>query len=84
MTDEAGLVDDGTSRDPVVGLRAVTALRRLADRLEDLQVAHARSLGWSWTAIAATLGVSKQAVHEKHAGRGERVSDVRTFHRRGA
>ncbi len=71
MTEESDLAEGGTSRDPVVGLQAVAALRRLADQLEDLQVARARALGWSWTAIAAVLGVSKQAVHKKHAGRGE-------------
>lgn len=58
-----------TSVDPALGLRSVAALRRLADRLEDLQVARARALGWSWAEIAAALGVSKQAVHKKHARR---------------
>jgi DNA-binding NarL/FixJ family response regulator len=63
------LVSDGASRDPAVGLRGVAALRRLVERLEDLQVANARSQGWSWADIAASLGVSKQTVHRKHAGR---------------
>jgi ribosome-binding protein aMBF1 (putative translation factor) len=63
------LVGGGTSRDPAVGLRAVAALRRLVERLEDLQVRNARDLGWSWAEIAAAIGVSKQAVHKKHAGR---------------
>jgi hypothetical protein len=53
--------------DPAVGLRAVRALRELADRLEVLQVAHARSLGWSWQQVAAALGVTRQAAHKKHA-----------------
>ena len=56
-----------TSADPALGLRSVAALRRLADRLEDLQVSRARERGWSWAEIAAALGVSKQAVHKKHA-----------------
>ena len=43
------------------------ALRRLADQLETLQVRNARAQGWSWDAIGALLGVSKQAVHKKHA-----------------
>jgi hypothetical protein len=47
----------------------VAALRRLLDRLEALQVDNARALGWSWQEIASELGVSKQAVHKKHAGR---------------
>ncbi len=69
MTSTEDLVDDGTSRDPGTGLRAVAALRRLTDQLEDLQVQSARAQGWSWSAIAAAIGVSKQAVHKKHAGR---------------
>jgi hypothetical protein len=55
------------SRDPRVGLGAVAALRRLLDSLEALQVGNARDQGWSWQQIAAVLGVSKQAVHKKHA-----------------
>ena len=68
--DEATDVASGaTSTDPALGLRSVAALRRLADRLEDLQVTRARALGWSWAEIATALGVSKQAVHKKHARR---------------
>ncbi|GAA0288167.1 helix-turn-helix domain-containing protein [Kineococcus aurantiacus] len=68
-TDQELLVTRSTDPDPAVGLRAVAALRRLADRLEDLQVARARRLGWSWAEIAEALGVSKQAVHKKHSRR---------------
>ncbi len=57
------------SADPAVGLRAVASLRRLAEQLESLQVDRARDLGWSWAQIAAELGVSKQAVHQKHGRR---------------
>ncbi len=53
--------------DPAVGLRAVRALRELADRLEALQVASARSRGWSWQQVADALGVTRQAAHKKHA-----------------
>jgi hypothetical protein len=52
--------------DPAIGLRAVAALRRLSDRMEVIQVANARQLGWSWAAIAAELGVTRQAVQQKH------------------
>ncbi|MEW2222838.1 hypothetical protein AB0939_26640 [Streptomyces sp. NPDC006990] len=55
--------------DPAVGLRAVAALRRLAERLEALQVGSARRQGWSWDEIGAALGVSRQAVHKKHSKR---------------
>ncbi len=55
--------------DPSTGLRAVVALRKLVDQLEALQVRNARRRGWSWQAIADALGVSRQAVHQKHAHR---------------
>lgn len=45
------------------------ALRTLADRLEAGQVERAVLDGWSWADIAAALGVSRQAVHKKHAKR---------------
>jgi hypothetical protein len=53
--------------DARTGLRAALALRRLAERLEALQVSNARRQGWSWQEIADALEVSKQAVHQKHA-----------------
>ena len=55
--------------DPRTGLRAAVALHRLAEALEALQVDNARAQGWSWQHIADALGISKQAVHKKHAGR---------------
>jgi len=54
------------SDDPSVGLRAVLALRRLAEQVEAEQVARARGLGWSWQQIGDVLGVTRQAVHHKH------------------
>jgi hypothetical protein len=43
----------------------------LANRLtlEALQVDNARAKGWSWQDIAGRLGVTKQAVHQKHGPR---------------
>jgi transcriptional regulator with GAF, ATPase, and Fis domain len=55
--------------DPAAGLAAVVALRRLADRLEDSQVERAMRSGWSWAEVAEMLGVTRQAVHKKHARR---------------
>jgi hypothetical protein len=52
--------------DPAVGLRAVVALRRLADQVEATHVATARRDGWSWEQIGDALGVSRQAAHKKH------------------
>ncbi|MFE7530351.1 RNA polymerase subunit sigma-70 [Kitasatospora sp. NPDC057542] len=70
MSESGELAAAASSRDPAVGLRAVRALRDLADRLEGLQVGNARSQGWSWQDIAVCLGVTRQAVHKKHARRG--------------
>ena len=56
------------SEDPAVGLRAVVALRRLADQVESAQVSSARRAGWSWEQIGDALGVSRQAVHKKYGG----------------
>jgi DNA-directed RNA polymerase specialized sigma24 family protein len=69
MNQATQLASAADSSDPRVGLRAVAALRRLLEQLEALQVANARALGWSWQEIADQLGVSKQAVHKKHAVR---------------
>ena len=69
MNSAVDLASDATDADPTVGLRAVSALRKLLDRLEALQVDNARALGWSWQAIANELHVSKQAVHKKHRER---------------
>lgn len=54
------------SADPETGLRAVGALRRLAERVEAMHVAQARSAGWSWEQIGDALGVTRQAVHAKY------------------
>ena len=66
---EKTLVASASGGDPIQGLRAVRALRELADRLETLQVRRARELGWSWQDIADQLGVTKQAVNKKHGRR---------------
>lgn len=69
MSEATKLATQTGSRDPKVGLRAVSALRRLLEGLEELHVDNARRLGWSWQEIAAEMGVSKQAVHKKHSRR---------------
>jgi DNA-directed RNA polymerase specialized sigma24 family protein len=69
MTDVPELAEAATSADARVGLRAAVALRKLAETLEALQVENARRQGWSWAEIAEALGVSKQAVHKRYAGR---------------
>ena len=59
----------GGPEDPREGLEAVVALRRTLEALEATQVENAFIAGWSWAKIAEVLGVSKQAVHKKHAKR---------------
>jgi hypothetical protein len=71
MEEASEVVSQTASDDPEIGLRGVASLRALLDAVEELQVRRARELGWSWQQIAALLGVSKQAVHQKH-GKGER------------
>jgi DNA-directed RNA polymerase specialized sigma24 family protein len=55
--------------DPREGLEAVVALRRLLEMVEAAQVENVYVAGWSWAQIAEVLGVSRQAVHKKHAKR---------------
>jgi hypothetical protein len=69
MTEATRLAEATASKDPLIGLRAVAALRELVERLETVQVANARTHGWSWQGIAEVLGVSRQAVHKKHGHR---------------
>ena len=69
MDNAPALAAAADSSDPGTGLRAVAALRRLLEQLEALQVDNARAHGWSWQEIAEILGVSRQAVHKKHARR---------------
>ncbi|MCX2971900.1 MULTISPECIES: helix-turn-helix domain-containing protein [Streptomyces] len=64
------LVASTVKHDPLVGLGAVARLRAETERIEAALVRRARNNGATWPQIAAVLGVSKQAVHKKHAGRG--------------
>ena len=68
--DETARTGVGGPEDPRRGLEAVVALRRTLEALEAAQVENAFvGAGWSWARIAEVLGVSKQAVHKKHAKR---------------
>ncbi len=69
MSEQTRIADEAANADPAVGLRGVRALRELADRLEARHVERARDAGWSWQDIAAQLGVTRQAVHQKHGRR---------------
>jgi len=67
-------VDTPDPNDPAVALPAAVALRRTAEQLENDAVESAIEQGWTWTAIAQTLGVSRQAVHKRHR---KRIDDIR-------
>lgn len=54
------------SEDPATGLRAVLALRRLAEQVEANAVATARRQGWSWQQIGDALGITRQSAHAKY------------------
>jgi hypothetical protein len=73
VAEPSDVIAQTASTDPEVGLRGVASLRALLEAVEELQVRRARELGWSWQQIAAPLGVSKQAVHQKY-GKGEHTS----------
>jgi DNA-binding NarL/FixJ family response regulator len=77
MTEATELARAAGGTDVREGLRAVVALRKLLERLEELQVANARRQGWSWQEIADALGVTRQAVHKKYAGRWPETRDRR-------
>jgi transposase-like protein len=60
-------------RDPEIALRALTALRQELESIEPALVRRALQAGASWSDIARTLGVSKQAAHRKYRHLGERA-----------
>jgi hypothetical protein len=62
-------IDLEAIEDPGDGLRAVVALRALADRLEAREVGRALDAGWTYADVADALGVTRQAVHKKHGKR---------------
>jgi ATP-dependent Clp protease ATP-binding subunit ClpA len=52
--------------DAETALRALSALRQELDQIEPGLVARALQTGATWSDIARTLGISKQAAHRKH------------------
>ena len=72
MKSSAETINVPDPSDPEAALASVVALRRLADRLELAAVNVAVRQGWSWTDVAAALGVTRQAAHKKFTHRVER------------
>jgi hypothetical protein len=68
MTDDLSeLASRAAAADPAEGLGAIVALRRRLDALESAHVERALEQGWSWSRVGRALGVTKQAVHRRHA-----------------
>jgi transcriptional regulator with GAF, ATPase, and Fis domain len=65
----AAAADPSDLREPGTALAAVIALRRMADRMEREAVDRAIASGWTWQQVAQALGVTRQAVHQRHAAR---------------
>jgi len=70
MADDKFTALEEDEPDPFRGLQAVRRMRTEAERLESVMVRRARNNGASWAQIATVLGVTKQAVHKKHGGKG--------------
>ncbi|SDS94234.1 hypothetical protein SAMN04489717_4432 [Actinopolymorpha singaporensis] len=62
-------MDTLRAKDPLDALGQIAALERRLDAETEIQVRRARVQGCSWEVIAAALGVSRQAVHKRFAGR---------------
>lgn len=77
MEEAPRTIDVADPSDPDAAFASVLALRRLADRLELAAVNVAVERGWSWTDVAAALGVTRQAAHKKFAHRVERPRTAR-------
>jgi hypothetical protein len=58
------------TEDLAEGLRAMLALRHVAEQVEAHQVVQARLRGWSWQQSGDVLGITRQSVHFKYSKRG--------------
>lgn len=63
------LLGSAPEGEPIAELHRLAAVRAEVGRAEEVQVRRARARGYSWQAIAAALGVSRQAAHKKYGRR---------------
>jgi hypothetical protein len=63
------LVGLAADEDPELAFLGVRSLRDVAQVCEEHQVRPSRAAGWTWAQIAAALGVTPQAVHQRHGAR---------------
>jgi hypothetical protein len=50
---------------PLLGIRAIRELRSILDRLEREHIMSARDKGASWADIAASVGITRQALQQR-------------------
>ncbi len=54
---------------PVPALRAIAAIRQRLDEIEPEAIEQARANGCTWEDLAEALGVTRQAIHQRHRNR---------------
>ncbi|GAA3897240.1 DNA invertase Pin-like site-specific DNA recombinase [Microbacterium invictum] len=69
MSDVHTMTGAAEAEPPLRLIQEITRQRRELERAEEAAVRRARVAGYSWQAIAMSLGVSKQAVHKKYGRR---------------
>ena len=70
----AELAEAAEEENALIALDAVVRMRGEVERQEATLVRRARNAGESWATIAAVLGVTKQAAHQKFGRHGSRGS----------
>lgn len=66
----AALTRATRNEETLVALAATAEVMSEMEGVQAVLVRRARNEGATWAQIAAVLGVSKQAVHQKYGGRG--------------